>query len=137
MKSVKDILIEKAKANPKARFNRHEFQAYGNTLAEELNDQAHRSLYIKFAKTINRGILDSAREFIKGTGNLKSGSRARLFMWKLKELKEKAKLEGRQVLYPMQQTKKPKIQAKNTNQKQTKPNTKSQSKAKLDSIDTK
>ncbi len=91
MKSIKEILIEKAKTNPKARYNRHEYQAYGNMLAEELKDEDHRSLYIKFAKTINRGLLDAARDFIKNTGKLKSGSKARLFMWKLKDLRLKQK----------------------------------------------
>ncbi len=91
MKSIKEILTEKARNNPKARYNRHEYQAYGNMLAEELKDEEHRSLYIKFAKTVNRGLLDAARDFIKGTGKLKSGSKARLFMWKLKELRLKQK----------------------------------------------
>jgi len=57
-------------------------------LAEELNDTLHRSLYIKFAKTIDRKVLENAREFVKSAGKLKRGSKARFFMWKLKELKE-------------------------------------------------
>ena len=86
MKSIRDILKEKDFS--KAKHNRYEFQAYGNSLAEELNDTKHRSLYIKYAKTYDRNLLEKAREFIKGASNLKSGSKARLFMWKLKNLRE-------------------------------------------------
>lgn len=88
MKSIKEILLEKNAKNPKARYNRHEFQAYGNLIADELNDTNHRSLYIKYAKTLNRKYLETALEFVKASRNLKSGSRARLFMWKLSELKK-------------------------------------------------
>ncbi len=87
MKSIADIINEKNFS--KAKHNKYEFQAYGNILADELGDNEHRSLYIKYAKTLDRAILEAAREFIKGTNTLKSGSKARLFMWKLKELRGK------------------------------------------------
>lgn len=89
MKTIAQILSEK-KQSGKARYNRHEFQAYGNLLAEELKDEAHRALYIKYAKTMDRKILEKAREFIKGVGTPSKGSRAKLFMWKLKLLREGA-----------------------------------------------
>ena len=85
MKSIKEIIKEKDFS--KARHNKYEFQAYGNILSDELNDDKHRTLYIKYAKTIDRKILDTAREFVKAASPLKRGSKARLFMWKLKELK--------------------------------------------------
>lgn len=67
-----------------------EFQDYGYRLAVELNDLTHKSLYIKMAKDIDRGILDAARSFVLDAESAKS--KARLFMWKVKELqKEKAK----------------------------------------------
>ncbi len=87
MKSIKDIIKEKDFS--KAKHNKYEFQAYGNILADELNDQKHRALYIKYAKTMDRKLLDSAREFIKAASPLKRGSKARLFMWKLKGLENK------------------------------------------------
>ncbi|GIW69826.1 MAG: hypothetical protein KatS3mg101_0573 [Patescibacteria group bacterium] len=66
--------------------NKHEFQAYGNRLAEELNDRKHRSLYIKLAKTEDRTLLEAAREFVLGSE--KATTKGRLFMWKLSELKK-------------------------------------------------
>jgi hypothetical protein len=66
-----------------------EFQQYGYELAEELSDMAHKALYIKLAKTTPRGLLESARSFVKDAHN--ANSKGRLFMWKLKELKTKAK----------------------------------------------
>lgn len=66
-----------------------EFQKYGYELAKELNDLKNKSLYIKLAKTIPRGFLETARNFVKDANNVKSP--ARLFMWKLKELKKEKK----------------------------------------------
>lgn len=64
-----------------------EWQLYGYNLAQELGDFAHKSMYIKFAKTLPRAMLEEAKNFVKGAGNARS--RGRLFMWKLKQLKEK------------------------------------------------
>jgi hypothetical protein len=81
MKSINQISIS---INlKKDNRNKHEFQAYGNRLAEELGDTTKRSLYIKLAKSTNRNILETARLFAHGNpGN----SKAKSFMWKLKEL---------------------------------------------------
>jgi hypothetical protein len=62
-----------------------EFQQYGYDLAEELGDMKHKALYIKLAKENPRGLLESARSFVKDAYNARS--KGRLFMWKLKELK--------------------------------------------------
>lgn len=62
-----------------------EFQKYGYELAKELGDLKNKSLYIKFAKENPRGLLETARNFVKDAYNVKSP--AKLFMWKLKELK--------------------------------------------------
>lgn len=64
-----------------------EFQLYGYKLAEELGDLSHKALYIKLAKTAPRPLLEQARNFVKDAGNVNSP--ARLFMWKLKELRRK------------------------------------------------
>ena len=66
-----------------------EFQQYGIELAEELGDMKHKALYIKLAKTTPRGHLESARSFVKDAANARS--KGRLFMWKLKQLKEAKK----------------------------------------------
>jgi len=58
-------------------------------LAEELNDWKNKSLYIRLAKQYPRELLEKARYFIKDQSPGKIKSKARLFMWKLKELREK------------------------------------------------
>lgn len=82
MQKVGDVL---AKFNPiEDKYISREFQAYGIFLSEELGDYKHRSLYIRLAKTVPRAILEKALAFVKDS---KAKSRARLFMWKMKELR--------------------------------------------------
>lgn len=71
----------------------HEFQKYGYELAKELGDLKNKSLYIKLAKETPRGLLGTARNFVKDAANVKS--RPRLFMWKLSQLKKEAKEKKR------------------------------------------
>lgn len=66
-----------------------EFQKYGYDLSMELGDPEHKALYIKLAKEVPRAILEKARYFVK---DARARSKARLFMWKIKELR-KAKTE--------------------------------------------
>lgn len=68
------------------KFISAEFQKYAYDLATELGDLKHKSLYMKLAKETPRGFLESARNFVKDASNAKS--KGRLFMWKLKQLKE-------------------------------------------------
>jgi hypothetical protein len=70
-----------------------EFQKYGYDLAQELGDGEHVSLYIKLAKINNRSFLETARNFVKDAQNVKS--KPKLFMWKLKQVKEEAKKKGK------------------------------------------
>jgi len=63
-----------------------EFQKYGYDLAVELGDLPHKALYIKLAKNYPRALLEKARCFVK---DAQARNKARLFMWKLKELKGK------------------------------------------------
>lgn len=83
MERLSKILKDK-KIIPDRR-NTYEFQAYGNRLAEELGDTAHRSLYIKLARETDRNLLETAREFIMR--NEKATTKGKLFMWKLSQLK--------------------------------------------------
>ncbi len=62
-----------------------EFQSYGIYLSEELNDYKHKALYIRLAKTVPRAILEKSLSFVKDSN---AKSKARLFMWKMKQLKE-------------------------------------------------
>jgi len=87
MKKISEIIKEK-KLKRDHR-NTYEYQAYGNRLAEELNDQKHRALYIKLAKNEDRNLLELAREHV--IASPKATTKGRLFMWKLKQLKDEKK----------------------------------------------
>lgn len=87
--SIGDVLKKFDKEEDK--YISYEFQKYGYDLAEELGDLKNKSLYIKLAKTTPRGLLESARNFVKDAYYAKSP--ARLFMWKLKQLKDEKKVK--------------------------------------------
>lgn len=74
------------------RYISREFQKYAYDLALELRDEEHKAIYMRFAKTVPRHILERARAFVKDAN---TATPARLFMWKVaqlrKELKEKEK----------------------------------------------
>ena len=63
-----------------------EFQKYGLYLADTLNDYKHKALYIRLAKTVPRAILEKTLTFVKDAN---ATSKPRLFMWKMKELRQK------------------------------------------------
>lgn len=69
----------------KGGFISQEFQDYGYRLAASLNDLEHKSLYIRLAKTVNRQLLELAWRFVS---DATARSKARLFMWKLQELRK-------------------------------------------------
>ena len=81
--SVKKLL-DKYDWNEKKYISR-EFQDYGYRLAIELDDEKHKALYIKLAKTVDRKILEEARVNVKHAKNVRN--KGKLFMWKVKELK--------------------------------------------------
>ena len=63
-----------------------EFQDYAYRLAVELDDKAHTPIYMRLAKNTPRNIIEQARLFVLGANH--PTSKGRLFMWKLKQLKE-------------------------------------------------
>lgn len=86
--SVGDILKT---FNPlKDKYISREFQKYGYDLAVKLGDLERKALYIKLAKETPRALLEEAKNFVKDT---KARSKARLFMWKLSELRKRAKAD--------------------------------------------
>lgn len=93
MKTIKDIL-DKKNLKGDSR-NKHEYQAYGNRLAEEFGEPNKRSLYIKLAKEEDRNLLEVAREYVMRSEN--ATTKGKLFMWKLgllrKAQREKKDLE--------------------------------------------
>jgi hypothetical protein len=72
------------------KYIKMEYQAYGLELAEELQDWKNRSIYIRMSKNMDRKILEQARYFVKdqSPGTIKTPYK--LFMWKVKQLKENA-----------------------------------------------
>lgn len=81
MQSIKDILKN---FNPlKDKYISRDFQAFGIYLAQKLDDERRKSLYIKLAKTIPRPVLEEALRFVLESKARKKGA---LFMWKLKQL---------------------------------------------------
>ncbi|MEA2020621.1 MAG: hypothetical protein U9M98_02790 [Patescibacteria group bacterium] len=92
MEKVGDIL-KKEDLEP-SKHIKYEFQDFGYRLASELDDLEHRSLYMKLAKEEPRARLEDALAFVKSLDceDLEGEkSKAKLFMWKLKELREKRK----------------------------------------------
>lgn len=88
MKKLSQVIDEiKFKDRPKNLTK--EFQVYGVYLAETLDDTKHYSLYIKLAKLTPREVLEAALNFCKDYHSAKS--KARLFMWKLGQLKKALK----------------------------------------------
>lgn len=85
MKPVKQV-IQEVKFKDRPKNLSREFQVYGVFLAERLQDTKHYSLYIKLAKELDRKILEEALNFTKGY--LGARNKARVFMWKLQQLRK-------------------------------------------------
>ncbi|MBM3209562.1 hypothetical protein FJZ40_04735 [Candidatus Shapirobacteria bacterium] len=71
----------------KQKYITREFQDYGYRLAQILNDLEHKALYIKLAKEVPRPTLEKALAFVKDS---RPRSKAKLFMWKLGELRRES-----------------------------------------------
>ncbi len=92
MKSIAKAIAE-AKFKDRPKNIAYEFQMYGVYLAESLQDTKRYSLYIKLAKEIDRKLLEEALNFTKDYYGAKN--KAKIFMWRLKELrKEKSATQG-------------------------------------------
>lgn len=81
-----DSLLQNYQVKESKGYITQEFQDFGYRLAVELDDLEHKSLYIKMAKSVSRGILERALSFVSDADSAKS--KARLFMWKVSELKK-------------------------------------------------
>jgi hypothetical protein len=88
MQKISDI-VAKYKLDDTDKYVSREFQKYAYDLAVELNDLPHKSLYMRLAKDTPRGLMESARSFVKDAQNARS--KGKLFMWKLQQLKATAK----------------------------------------------
>lgn len=88
---LKTFQSDKDKQSLPPRFSRdkyisREFQKYGYELAKELGDLKRKSLYIKLAKETPRGLLESAKNFVKDAKDVRN--RGALFIWKLTKLRK-------------------------------------------------
>lgn len=86
MKGMKQLseILEQRKGAKRPKNLSTEFQHFGVFLADELGDPKY-SLYIKLAKTYPRSLLEEALNFTKGYTTAKS--KGRVFMWRLKLLR--------------------------------------------------
>ena len=91
--SLISLQLEKFKdtLEKRQKYVKMEYQSYGLELAKELQDWKNRSLYIRLAKNTDRKILEMARYFVKdqSPGTIKTPYK--LFMWKIKELRNTPK----------------------------------------------
>ncbi|PIS21719.1 hypothetical protein COY33_02665 [candidate division WWE3 bacterium CG_4_10_14_0_2_um_filter_42_7] len=69
----------------KGSYAKYEWQAFGYELMRKLDDPKHRGIYMRLSKNEDRSLLMKALETAID-GNPRS--RARVFMWKLKELRK-------------------------------------------------
>ena len=83
-----DVLTKNQSQRQVNKYVSREYQDYGYRLAAELNDLEHKSLYIKLAKQEKRALLEQARSFVIDS---QAKSKAKLFMWKCKQLREEKK----------------------------------------------
>jgi hypothetical protein len=86
-----DILNKYDVAEPKIKRISREFQDYAYRLAVDLDDVAHVPIYMRLVKNTDRGLIETARSFVKDSVNAKS--KGKLFMWKLKQLRTFKKVE--------------------------------------------
>ncbi len=91
MQSIGNLISKKFNPQDTDKYVSQEFQKYAYDLAKELDDLPHKSLYMRLTKNTPRGLMESARSFVKDASNAKS--KGRLYMWKLKQLKDSAKLK--------------------------------------------
>jgi hypothetical protein len=85
MKSIGKAIAE-SKDSKKDKNNSTEFQVFGGYISEQLDDKKHIALYIKMAKEEPRKLLTDALSYTKDYPKVKS--KAKLFMWRFKLLKE-------------------------------------------------
>lgn len=89
IQSIQDLLLD-YKLDDKGKYISQEFQDYGYRLAMEMGEEKNKSLYIKLAKTENRGMLEKARAFVKDARNVRH--KGKLFLWAVNKLRKREPL---------------------------------------------
>jgi len=86
MRKLEDLLKDQQELFDGAKYITKEYQDFGYRLALKLGDLEHKALYIKLAKEEPRGVLEQALSF--SIDYPQARNKARIFMWKLKEIRE-------------------------------------------------
>lgn len=84
-KPVVSVLDKYEVDETKQRRISREFQDYAYRLAVALDDTAHVPIYMRMVKNNPRELIEKAKSFVMDSN---AKSKARLFMWKLKQIKE-------------------------------------------------
>ena len=87
-KLVVNVLDRYEVDETKQRRISREFQDYAYRLAVALEDTAHVPIYMRMVKNNPREVIEAAKSFVMDSN---AKSKARLFMWKLKQIKESKK----------------------------------------------
>lgn len=88
-KPVVNILDKYELEETKQKRITREFQDYAYRLAVALDDTAHTPIYMRIVKNNSRELVEVAKSFVMDSN---ATSKARLFMWKLKQIKESKKV---------------------------------------------
>ena len=91
MKRLGSIIDEKNHSKRPKNLSR-EFQVFGVYLCENLGDTNY-PMYMRLAKTTDRAILNEALKFTRDYPKAKS--KPKLFLWKLKQLKNEKVITDR------------------------------------------
>ncbi len=86
MKTIRDLLKDQKEIFDDHKYVTREFQDFGYRLALKLDDLKHKALYIKLAKEVPRVQIEQALSFTADYPNARN--KGKVFMWKLKELRE-------------------------------------------------
>jgi hypothetical protein len=82
-------LVKTFQLDDKGGYITQEFQDFGYRMAAELDDKERASMYMRLSKNTPRTLLEKALSFVSDAPNVKS--KPRLFLWKLKQLKDEHK----------------------------------------------
>jgi hypothetical protein len=89
LSSIQDLLKD-LNLDKRRKYLKEEYQAYGLQLAREMDEWDKRAMYIRLAKQTDRKLLEKARLFIKDQTKGSIKTPGKLFLWKLKQLKDEA-----------------------------------------------
>ncbi len=100
--SITNILDRYELDEDKQKRISREFQDYAYRLAVALDDTAHTPIYMRMAKNTPREILEKAKSFVVDSS---ARSKAKMFMWKVKQIKDEESLKAQELKEPRTQDK--------------------------------